>query len=128
MITRTNCLRLQTITGAYVRFQSFTFGCSREAIGGFDSAAFGIVGFGRAPGSLVSQIYDRINGLFGYCLVPIGGTDIYSKLKFGQSAIILGSDVIHTPIVSREPTDLYFISMEAISVGNDGEFNLLLFH
>ena len=111
-------LTLQTISGVYVRFPSFIFGCSRDVHGPFHSGTSGIVGFGRDPGSLVSQIYDRIGGLFGYCLVMFGGPDMYSELKFGQNAVILGPDVIHTPIMSREPNEFYYITLEGISVGN----------
>lgn len=111
-------LRFQTETGAYVGFQRFVFGCSRTYEGTIDNpGASGILGFGRSPGSFVSQMSNIIDGRFGYCLVPIWRSDIYSELKFGLNAVIKGPDVISTPLITRKPKDIYFISLEAITVG-----------
>ncbi|XP_054816910.1 aspartic proteinase CDR1-like [Prosopis cineraria] len=108
-------LRLQTRNGDYIGFPTFIFGCSTETTGSFSTGASGIVGLGRGPASLVSQIRDSIEGKFGYCLVPVG-QDAYSQMRFGQSAVISGPDVVITPMIATTPINYYHISFEGITV------------
>ncbi|XP_054816911.1 aspartic proteinase CDR1-like [Prosopis cineraria] len=111
-------LRLQTTPGNYVGFPRFIFGCSRETTGDFSTIASGIIGLGRAPASMISQIYDYIDGKFAYCLVPMG-QDAVSEMRFGQIAVISGPGIIYTPMIPQILTsDNYHILMEGITVGD----------
>ncbi|XP_054816912.1 aspartic proteinase CDR1-like [Prosopis cineraria] len=111
-------LRLQTSAGDYVLFPSFIFGCSRETRGDFSAVSSGIVGLGRAPASMVSQLYNYIDGKFAYCLVPLG-QDVVSEMRFGPIAVVSGPDVIYTPMIATYPTSYnYHILMEGITVGD----------
>ncbi|XP_028801846.1 aspartic proteinase CDR1-like [Neltuma alba] len=106
-----------TTSGGNVGFQRFVFGCSEQTEGTFNPYASGIVGFGRGPASLTLQIRSSMEGKFAYCLAP-DYDDQSSTMLFGQSAVVSGSDVVSTPLVVKVPRSLYFVTLEAISVGD----------
>ena len=93
-------------------------GCGHDNIGTFEAQGSGIVGLGRGAISLTSQLGSSIDGKFSYCLIPLtsqGKTT--SKLNFGSNAVVSGSGVVSTPLVSGEYTTFYYLTLEAISVG-----------
>lgn len=55
-----------------------------------------------------------IGGKFSYCL----SQNTTSKISFGENAVVSsGSAVAATPLVAKEPTTFYYLTLEAISVG-----------
>ncbi|XP_054813243.1 aspartic proteinase CDR1-like, partial [Prosopis cineraria] len=108
-------LTLGSTSGGKVRFTRFTFGCGYNNNEKFSRKTSGIVGLGRGPLSLVSQISSFIDGYFSYCLVPPFVASSV-KLKFGQSALFSGPDVVSTPLVSKWPPTYYYLTLEAMSV------------
>ncbi|XP_026395885.1 probable aspartic protease At2g35615 [Papaver somniferum] len=84
----------------------------------------GILGLGSGSWSFVNQLGDEGQGKYSYCFEPynsnIGGSDTY--LRFGEDAKIGGafSKVYTTPmVVTQFPTQLYYLKLEDISVGNN---------
>lgn len=58
-------------------------GCTHESKGLFQSTEAGIIGLGRGSLSLISQLGDRIDNQFSYCLVPKTAVGYSSTLNFG---------------------------------------------
>ena len=99
-----------------VSVHNIGFGCGEDNEGdGFEQAS-GLVGLGRGPLSLVSQLKEQ---RFSYCLTPIDDTK--------ESVLLLGSlgkvkdakEVVTTPLLKNplQPS-FYYLSLEAISVGD----------
>ncbi|WJX60146.1 saccharopepsin [Trifolium repens] len=112
---------LTSNTRKNVSIQGFLFGCGHNNIGGFNDHEMGIIGLGRGPLSLVSQIGPLFGGKkMSQCLVPFN-TDvrISSKMSFGKGSEVLGDDVVTTPMVipQHDPTP-YLITLLGISVEN----------
>ncbi|GKV07614.1 hypothetical protein SLEP1_g19363 [Rubroshorea leprosula] len=116
----TETVTLGSTTGRPTSFPKTIFGCGHDNDGTFSEEDSGIVGLGGGAVSLISQLRDTIAGKFSYCLVPLTseskGT---SKLNFGSNAVVSGSGVITTPLVSKNPDTFYFLTLEAISVANE---------
>jgi hypothetical protein len=67
---------LTSNTRKNVSIQGFLFGCGHNNIGGFNDHEMGIIGLGRGPLSLVSQIGPLFGGKkMSQCLVPFN-TDV----------------------------------------------------
>ncbi|XP_031280335.1 aspartic proteinase CDR1-like [Pistacia vera] len=98
-------------------------GCGHQNDGTFDNKTTGIVGLGGGEVSLVTQLGDSIGGKFSYCLIPLSFSssedNASSKLNFGSNGVVSGSGVVSTPLISKEPKTFYFVTLEAISVGNN---------
>ncbi|CAN0887351.1 Aspartic proteinase CDR1 [Linum grandiflorum] len=94
-------------------------GCGHDNAGTFDPKGSGIVGLGGGSASLVSQLGSSIAGKFSYCLVPYTSTNPTSTMNFGTKAIVSGSNVVSTALISdpSQPT-FYFLELEAVSVGS----------
>ncbi|KDP37099.1 hypothetical protein JCGZ_06155 [Jatropha curcas] len=102
--------------------QELAFGCGNSNGGNFDEVGSGIVGLGGGSLSLISQLGTKIDNKFSYCLVPILEKSNFSlgKIVFGDNSFISGSDTyVSTPLVSKEPETFYYLTLEAISVGNE---------
>ncbi|RAL40247.1 hypothetical protein DM860_008387 [Cuscuta australis] len=96
------------------------FGCSRDNEGSGFSQGSGLVGLGRGPLSLVSQLEEP---KFSYCLTAIDGGGSTSTLLMGAIAggeedKIGNSKKVTTPLV-RNPSQpsFYYITLEGISLG-----------
>ncbi|KAK7401629.1 hypothetical protein VNO78_13251 [Psophocarpus tetragonolobus] len=100
-------------------FPNSIFGCGNENSMSGDRIenVTGLVGLGGGNVSLVSQIGDKIDHKFSYCLVPSNLTST-SKLQFGGDGIIIGREVVFTPLIIKSfaPT-FYYLNLEEISVG-----------
>ncbi|XP_078430755.1 eukaryotic aspartyl protease family protein [Wolffia australiana] len=109
-------LATETFSLARVRVSGVGFGCGISNQGeGFHQAG-GLVGLGRGPLSLISQL--RI-GRFSYCLTRLGERRT-SPLFLGSLATMdSGSDVRSTPFL-RNPgqPSFYYLSLRDISVGS----------
>uniref|UniRef100_A0A1D1Z2C9 Aspartic proteinase nepenthesin-1 n=1 Tax=Anthurium amnicola TaxID=1678845 RepID=A0A1D1Z2C9_9ARAE len=89
------------------------FGCSGYSLGDFEPAA-GLVGLGRGPLSLTSQLGV---GKFSYCLTKPGESK-KSPLLFGSLANLSGTHAQSTPFL-HNPTQatFYYLSLKGITVG-----------
>ncbi|KAK8489758.1 hypothetical protein V6N13_096398 [Hibiscus sabdariffa] len=100
-----------------VSFPNLVFGCGHNNGGTFDDVGSGIIGLGGGPLSLVKQLGKSINGKFSYCLQAPDSAAESSKLIFGtakESNPVSSS----TPLVEREPSTYYYVTLEAVSVGD----------
>lgn len=99
-----------------VSVQNIGFGCGEDNEGdGFEQAS-GLVGLGRGPLSLVSQLKEP---KFSYCLTPMDDTKA-SVLLLGSLEKVKGdTEAITTPLL-RNPlqASFYYLSLEGISVGD----------
>ncbi|KAF5735232.1 hypothetical protein HS088_TW15G00732 [Tripterygium wilfordii] len=122
----------QSVTEGFLATEKFSlspghshtlvFGCGHDNEGTFDEAGSGIIGIGGGVLSLISQLGSSINGQFAYCLVPTvtetSSSNITSKITFGSDSVISGSCVVTTPLVEKDPATYYYVTLEAITVGN----------
>ncbi|XP_021735133.1 aspartic proteinase CDR1-like [Chenopodium quinoa] len=99
-------------------FPEVLVGCGHENGGTFTELGSGIIGLGGGAFSLVTQIKPTIGGKFSYCLVPFFKTDLVGKISFGPEALVSGSGVVSTPLVTKDPSTFYYLTLESIAVGN----------
>ena len=96
----------------------FVFGCGQDNQGNFGGGD-GIVGFGRGPLSLISQLIPLGANKFSYCLVSATDSPSrFSPLFIGHTASLNPTTVRSTPFITSalSPT-FYYLSLEGISVG-----------
>lgn len=94
------------------------FGCGHDNEGGGFTQGGGLVGMGRGPLSLISQLGDKVSNKFSYCLVSIDDpASKTSPLLFGNTADLHGPGIKSTPLVqsSVQPT-FYYLQLQGISV------------
>ncbi|RLN35229.1 hypothetical protein C2845_PM03G09100 [Panicum miliaceum] len=100
------------------RVPGITFGCSNANSRSDFNGSSGLVGLGRGPLSLVSQL---AAGRFSYCLTPFQDASSTSTLLLGKSAALSGASVRSTPFVanpSRFPMRVfYYLNLTGISLG-----------
>ncbi|KEH21034.1 putative nepenthesin [Medicago truncatula] len=112
-------LTLESSTGGHISFPKTVIGCGTNNTVSFKGASSGIVGLGGGPVSLITQLGSSIGSKFSYCLLPLSlESNRTSKLSFGDAAVVSGEDVLSTPIVKKDPTVFYYLTLEAFSVGN----------
>ncbi|KAL9350367.1 hypothetical protein Peur_057622 [Populus x canadensis] len=111
---------LPSTNGGPVYFPKTVIGCGRRNNGTFDKKDSGIIGLGGGPMSLISQMGSSVGGKFSYCLVPFSSESAgnSSKLHFGRNAVVSGSGVQSTPLISKTPDTFYYLTLEAMSVGD----------
>ncbi|KEH29587.1 putative nepenthesin [Medicago truncatula] len=112
-------LTLTSTTGEPVAFKGVIFGCGHNNNGAFNDKEMGIIGLGRGPLSLVSQIGSSLGGnMFSQCLVPFNtNPSISSPMSFGKGSEVLGNGVVSTPLVSKTTyQSFYFVTLLGISV------------
>ncbi|XP_042476702.1 aspartic proteinase nepenthesin-1 [Macadamia integrifolia] len=107
----------ETLTfGGKTTFPNIAFGCGEDNEGDGFKQAQGLVGLGRGPLSLVSQLG---YGKFAYCLGSIDSSS--SSLVLGSSPSLdkTSDSVLATPL-SQNPSQqtFYYISLEGITVGD----------
>ncbi|XP_059664253.1 aspartic proteinase CDR1-like [Cornus florida] len=106
-------------SGHPVSVPKVIFGCGHDNEGNFNESYSGIIGLGWGKLSLVSQLGEDINGKFSYCLVPFNSSSsVTGKINFGSNAIVSGSGVVSTPLVSKAPETYYYLTLEGITAGN----------
>ncbi|PAN14266.1 hypothetical protein PAHAL_2G396000 [Panicum hallii] len=100
------------------RVPGITFRCSNASSSSDFNGSSGLVGLGRGPLSLVSQL---AAGRFSYCLTPFQDANSTSTLLLGESAAFSGAGVRSTPFVaspSRLPMRVfYYLNLTGISLG-----------
>ncbi|XP_077214095.1 eukaryotic aspartyl protease family protein [Tasmannia lanceolata] len=97
-----------------VSIPHIVFGCGDDNEGGGFSQGAGLVGLGRGPLSLISQLG---SGKFSYCLTSIDETKT-SPLLFGSLASMHDKGVQTTQLIKNpaQPS-FYYLSLEGITVG-----------
>ncbi|OIT03336.1 PREDICTED: aspartic proteinase nepenthesin-1 [Nicotiana attenuata] len=112
-------LASETFTFGKNSIPKVAFGCGNDNQGSGFSQGAGLVGLGRGPLSLVSQLQMP---KFSYCLTSIND-DANSKIS---STLLMGtisnddySNIITTPLVKNpSQPSFYYLSLEGISVGD----------
>ncbi|KMZ72641.1 Eukaryotic aspartyl protease family protein, partial [Zostera marina] len=101
-----------------VDIENINFGCSHESKGTFQSSEAGLIGLSRGPLSLISQLGDRIDKKFSYCLLPYSfDSRLSSTFTFGSSAIQESSNMVKVPIYqSQDWPVFYMLNLESITV------------
>lgn len=113
-------LTLASKSGTKQSIPQIAFGCGQNNEGtGFDQAA-GIVGLGRGPLSLISQLAaSSMPNKFSYCLMTMEDSQSKtSPLMFGDSARLSAKVSRSTPIIQNsQDSTFYYLSLDGISVG-----------
>ncbi|KAM2315307.1 hypothetical protein ACFX1S_028221 [Malus domestica] len=105
------------------------FGCGQDNGGLFNRNGSGMIGLGRGPVSLISQMSSSIDGKFSSCLVhAFSGFNSSSTMSFGIEAVVSGTTAVSTHYF-LEAQNLYsidsdfttcktkYLRLEAMSVG-----------
>lgn len=114
-------LTLHSTNGSPITIPSILIGCghkNRALLGG----SSGIVGFGRGPLSLASQLSSLIGGKFSYCLVPLfSDLNTSSPLYFGDAAVVSGPGTVSTPMLLLDGSGAYYYvtNLVAFRVGDN---------
>ncbi|XP_050914412.1 aspartic proteinase CDR1-like [Lathyrus oleraceus] len=115
-------LTLESTTGASVSFPKTVIGCGTDNTVSFKGRSSGIVGLGGGPVSFITQLGSSIGGKFSYCLPPSsltsGFSNATSKLNFGDAAIVSGTGVVSTPIITKNSDIFYYLTLESFSIGS----------
>lgn len=112
-------LTLGSTDNRSVQLKNIVIGCGHNNAGTFNKKGSGIIGLGGGVVSLVTQLGDSIDGKFSYCLVPLSSeNDPTSKINFGTNAVVSGTGVVSTPLISKSPETFYYLTLESISVGS----------
>ncbi|KAJ8774238.1 hypothetical protein K2173_009669 [Erythroxylum novogranatense] len=111
---------LGSTNGRPISFPKTIIGCGHDNSGTFDAKGSGIIGLGGGQLSLIRQLDSSISGKFSYCLVPLTSQskNYSSKLNFGNNAVVSGNGVVSTPLSTGTPNTFYYLTLEAISVGD----------
>ncbi|CAM8954743.1 unnamed protein product [Rhodiola kirilowii] len=94
------------------------FGCGEDNEGSGFSQGSGLVGLGRGPLSLVSQLGEP---KFSYCLVSIDSSKGSSSLLMGSLAKVNGTKdgaIVTTPLIKNpSQPSFYYLGLQGITVG-----------
>ncbi|CAM6032497.1 unnamed protein product [Sphagnum compactum] len=110
-------LTVTNIDGWSTSIRNVLFGCGHNQ-SNFFFGADGILGLGRSPISLPSQLRNIYPEIFSYCLVP------FSYSTTNTSTFFLGSPqgfklhrhLVYTPIVNQTFSPHYYVGLRGISV------------
>lgn len=98
-------------------FHGVVFGCSSSSVGGPPAQVSGVVGLGRGPLSLVSQLSVR---RFMYCLPPPASRSA-GRLVLGADATAIrnASDRIVVPMsINPRYPSYYYLNLNGLSIGD----------
>ncbi|XP_045799540.1 aspartic proteinase CDR1-like [Trifolium pratense] len=110
-------LTLDSTSNSSFSFPKILIGCGHKNTLSIQGQTSGVVGLGFGPLSLITQLGSSIGGKFSYCLGPESSNST-SKLNFGNAAVVSGHGVVSTPLVKKDSSIFYYLSLEAFSVGN----------
>lgn len=113
-----------------ISLKNIVFGCGHVNGGRFGRSQSGLIGLGGGTLSFVSQLDESLGKKFSYCLVPLTpsrwsntSSNVSSAgiISFGDDAAVAGEGLATTttPMVDRDPSTFYYLTLEAISVGNE---------
>ncbi|KAK3447430.1 hypothetical protein EUGRSUZ_A02955 [Eucalyptus grandis] len=116
----TETLTFASTEGSPVTLPNVVFGCGHNNTGTFNENEMGIVGIGKGPISLISQIGTSFGGRrFSQCLVPFHTPPtISSKMSFGSGSEVSGPGTVTTSLVALQDPTYYFVTLNGISVGS----------
>ncbi|KAK7243868.1 hypothetical protein RIF29_38681 [Crotalaria pallida] len=102
--------------GRIIKYPKTIFGCGHSNIGNFLPTGEGIIGLGRGPLSLVTQLGKRFDKRkFSYCLLPLRYTTGVSRLKFAVDTQINRKGVVSTSLGSKYRS-YYDITLTRVSI------------
>lgn len=109
-------MAMETFTFGEVSIPKIGFGCGEENEGSGFTQGGGLVGLGRGPLSLVSQMDES---KFSYCLTSIEESKTSTLLMGSLASVKNGSSSIKTTPLLKNPSQpsFYYLSLEGISVG-----------
>ncbi|KAJ6754734.1 hypothetical protein OIU79_027366 [Salix purpurea] len=109
-------LASETLTFGKASVPHVAFGCGADNEGSGFSQGAGLVGLGRGPLSLVSQLKEP---KFSYCLTSADETKTSTLLMGSLASVNASSSAIKTTPLIRNPSQpsFYYLSLEGISVG-----------
>ncbi|KAG5254206.1 aspartic proteinase nepenthesin [Salix suchowensis] len=109
-------LASETLTFGKASVPNVAFGCGADNEGSGFSQGAGLVGLGRGPLSLVSQLKEP---KFSYCLTSVDETKTSTLLMGSLASMNASSSAIKTTPLIRNPSQpsFYYLSLEGISVG-----------
>ncbi|CAH2051813.1 unnamed protein product [Thlaspi arvense] len=107
----------------WIQYKPTVIGCGYNNVGTFAETGSGIVDLRGGPLSLISQLVSSLGKKFLYCLSHTSSTsNETSFLNLGTNSIPYiprnGSVVLTTPLVTKAPNTYYYITLEAITIGN----------
>ncbi|CAF1929053.1 BnaA09g25090D [Brassica napus] len=117
----TETISIDSSSGSPVSFPGTVFGCGYNNSGTFDGTGSGIVGLGRGPLSLISQLGSSIGKKFSYCLSNTSySTNGTGVINLGTNSMpsnpSKGSAVLTTPLIYKTQNTYYYLNLEAITV------------
>ncbi|XP_057873997.2 aspartic proteinase CDR1 [Cryptomeria japonica] len=112
-------LAYETFTiGRRAKAREIVFGCGYRNQGKYHGNN-GLVGLGRGPLSLISQLGPKISYKFSYCLLPISSPHSQtSPMFFGHAADFRGGQTLSLVQNKRNPS-LWYIPMTGVSVSGE---------
>ncbi|KAK8946414.1 Aspartic proteinase CDR1 [Platanthera zijinensis] len=113
-------LSFDSTGGRRIQVPSTLFGCTHRSNGTFSKNGAGLVGLGGGKLSLIRQLGSAIESKFSYCLPSSSQASATSRLNFGASADVSGSNAVTTPLITGFPSTFYFLSLEQVSVEGQG--------
>ncbi|CAI9291719.1 unnamed protein product [Lactuca saligna] len=113
-------LAMDTFWFGLTHMKNVVFGCGHDNNGTFNENVSGIIGLGGGQLSVVNQLNSVVKGQFSYCLIPHFNdiTNQTSKIYFGDLAKVNALNVVSTPIVPKEPSTYYYLTLQSVLVGN----------
>ncbi|KAL0913483.1 hypothetical protein M5K25_016947 [Dendrobium thyrsiflorum] len=115
----TETLSFDSTGGRRVQVPSTLFGCTHHSNGTFSDGS-GLVGLGGGQLSLIRQLGSSIESKFSYCLPSLAQSSATTRLNFGSSAVVSGSNSVTTPLIPGKPDTFYFLHLDQISVDGQG--------
>ncbi|CAN7093562.1 probable aspartic protease At2g35615 [Brassica rapa] len=118
----TETISIDSSSGSPVSFPGTVFGCGYNNSGTFDGTGSGIIGLGRGPLSLISQLGSSIGKKFSYYLSNTSySTNGTGVINLGTNSMPSnpsnGSAVLTTPLIYKTQNTYYYLNLEAITVG-----------
>lgn len=119
-VLATETLTFASAVGPPVKLPNVVFGCGHNNTGVFNDNEMGLVGLGKGPASLISQIGTSFGGRrFSQCLVPFHTPPtVASKMSFGKGSEVSGPGTVTTSLVALQDPTYYFVTLDGITVGS----------
>ncbi|XP_030469007.1 aspartic proteinase CDR1-like [Syzygium oleosum] len=119
-VLATETLTFASTEGSPVTLPNVVFGCGHNNSGTFNENEMGLVGLGKGPVSLISQIGTTFGARqFSLCLVPFHTPPtISSKMSFGSGSRVSGPGTVTTSLVALQDPTYYLVTLNGISVGS----------
>ncbi|XP_057854125.1 aspartic proteinase nepenthesin-2-like [Cryptomeria japonica] len=106
-------------SGSGSMVQGIAFGCGHDNQGRGFSQGGGLVGLGRGPLSLISQLGSKVDNKFSYCLLPITDSSSQtSPLFFGEGSSLSGANTIPLIKNSVNPS-FWYIPVTGITLNGN---------